>query len=132
MDDKERAFLKKFKYAVLSAGAVLSFATALVPGNGGHYAAGLVFGLWAMMPYFIFFAFSWRSDKSYSIVVTGSLVFVMDIIAHFFIFFYGMKAERGIGLMIFEPVWLTLFVLPAGYLLGWLAGRFSEKNEKPG
>jgi hypothetical protein len=125
------ASLKKFKYAVMSAGAMLSFATALAPMSGGQYASGLEFALWAMLPYIIFLAFSWRSDRSYAIVITGSLVFVMDLIAHFYIFFY-IRAERGISVLVFTPVWLTLFVLPAGYLLGWLAERISAENEKPG
>jgi Zn-dependent protease with chaperone function len=131
MDDKERVLLKKFKYAVVSAGALLSFATALLPMSGGKYASGLEFALWALLPYIIFFAFSWRSDKTNSIVITGSLLFAMDLVAHFFIFFY-IKAQVGVTVLVFTPVWLTVFVLPAGYLIGWLADRMAEKNEKPG
>jgi hypothetical protein len=133
MDDKERVFLRKFKYGVVSAGALLSFATALVPMSGGQYASGLKFALWAMLPYLIYFAFSWRSDRSYAIVIAGALLFVMDMIAHYFIFFY-IKAQLGVSVLVFAPVWLTMFVLPAGYLIGWLAERIAlrkEEKQKP-
>ena len=130
MDDKERVLLKKFKYAVVMAGLCLSIAKALGPIKGGHFSLGLEFALWAMTPYIVFFVFSWRSEMSYGIVLSGALLFVMDLIAHFYIFFY-MSMERMLGVLLFAPVWLTLFVLPVGYLLGWLAERISDKDEKP-
>jgi hypothetical protein len=128
VDEKERRIIKNFKYAVLAAGGLFSFGKGLLPAFGGQVLFGLTFACWSMLPYVVYYIFAWRSDRAQMIELSGGLLVVMDLVANIFVFYF-MQAKLGVTVLVFVPVWLTMFVLPAGYLVGWLAERMTVEKE---
>lgn len=131
MDEKERLALRKFKRAVLVAGAVFSLLKALPPIIGGQLVFALTFVCWSMLPYAIYAVFAWRSDRAQSVVLAGGMLAAMDLVANIFVFYF-INTKLKVSVLVFVPVWLSIFVLPAGYLVGWLAERVAAWKESGG
>lgn len=126
--DNER--LDKFRSRIFLAGAAIWFSTASIALYGGLYVFALGLFIWGMVPYGIYWVLSKHSANVAAATAAGTFLVVGNILAHIFIVFF-MRSDTYVGpnTMLLVPFWLSVFVLPIGFMAGWIYSKLTEKKE---
>jgi len=105
--------------SIACAGIALVLATSAVA--GAFSLGALVFAGWALVPYAVFLLLTRRIADKWSLTFAAVALLVAELYIRAEVFHFPKSSTAALVLM-FSPLYLTCFVLPAGLGVGWLTG----------
>jgi hypothetical protein len=115
---------KNVAYAIIIIGVLLSLVTAFVPHAPGAFKIswGLLF--WNLLPYLVYLLLTDMLD-GVELMTPGVFVLVIDFYTQIHLYVFPDTSTDNV-IIAYLPLWLTVLVLP----LGWLVGKQLTRKEE--
>ncbi len=121
-DKVQKSIAKPVAYAVIVAGCILALITALAPQPTGAYRLSGTFLALGVLPYVVYGSFT-SMLKCCPLIGAGMALLLIDLAARFGAQVIHIDHASAMPAFYLSLV-LTVLVIPAGVLIGNLAGKF--------